>query len=284
MTENMDGRGHIYGNFHKYYSFHPPGSRTEMFPKDLFSVLWKSQGSPSTFRMLDVGCNEGDLTIMLCQLAREQLSSDDVFVEAYGIDMDIELIQRAKKKCEGLSLGKNVNIEFIGGDFMNKDSVGLIKGKFNFVSLFSVTMWIHLNHGDEGLETLFDRCADLLSMTTTMGALLVEPQAWRSYKNARKRVRNLQLPEPKFWRSISYKNPEEDIEKIIESRTQFNAVIPLGREMWGRYCSIYLENSNNSGVLSLGVEPLYTSSSTASKKRGGPTDVDNAHQGKKKEK
>ena len=244
MNDLMKGRGHIYGNFHQYYEFHPANSRSGLFPKGFFSDLWRITGSPSTFRILDVGCNEGDLTIMLLEIARVEISCSEVCIEVYGMDIDIELIERAKKKCDNLKID-NAKIKFIGGDFMDAKSNSLIDLKMNLISLFSVTMWIHLNHGDVGLETLIERCADLLDTKTSTGALLVEPQCWRSYKNARKRARHLELPEPKFWQSIKYRNPEEDIERIVKAKTKFNTALLLGKEMWGRSCSVYLVSNDD---------------------------------------
>ena len=46
----------------------------------------------------------------------------------------------------------------------------------------SVTMWVHLNHGEAGLRSLLRWAASLGK------ALLVEPQPWRCYKAARKRL------------------------------------------------------------------------------------------------
>lgn len=50
----------------------------------------------------------------------------------------------------------------------------------------SVTKWVHLNGGDAGLKTLF---AALHTALTPGGLLVLEPQPWRSYKQAlRKQV------------------------------------------------------------------------------------------------
>jgi hypothetical protein len=42
---------------------------------------------------------------------------------------------------------------------------------FSFISLFSITMWIHLNFGDRGLEIFLRRSVDLLDLGR--GALLI---------------------------------------------------------------------------------------------------------------
>jgi hypothetical protein len=43
----------------------------------------------------------------------------------------------------------------------------------------SVTKWIHLNWGDEGVMKLFRRVYELLEDD---GIFIVEPQPWKSYK------------------------------------------------------------------------------------------------------
>jgi SAM-dependent methyltransferase len=228
---------HVYGNFQSYYDFHPAVARSALLPKDLFRILWKEQGSPTTFKLFDVGCNEGDLTLMLLRLAREQLP-DDVHVVAFGVDIDTILIERARKKgVELLSSMLNAEAKFVAADFMldnNNYNLSHYTGKLNFVSIFSVTMWVHLNHGDAGLRLFFDRACALLA---SKGVILVEPQSWRSYKTARKRALKLQLPEPKYWATITLKRPEQDIDDICLKR--FSSVLYLGKEMWSRSLSIY---------------------------------------------
>ena len=55
----------------------------------------------------------------------------------------------------------------------------------------SVTKWVHLNGGDAGLKALF---AALHAALAPGGLLLLEPQPWRSYKQAlRKQVLLLSL-------------------------------------------------------------------------------------------
>lgn len=50
---------------------------------------------------------------------------------------------------------------------------------------FSITKWIHLNHGDAGLLAFFKRIFDSLKLDS--GAKLVlEPQHWDSYAKAKR--------------------------------------------------------------------------------------------------
>lgn len=52
-------------------------------------------------------------------------------------------------------------------------------GRYDVISCFSVSKWIHLQHGDKGLQTLFRRAYDLLRDD---GCFILEPQPWKSYK------------------------------------------------------------------------------------------------------
>uniref|UniRef100_A0A1D1Y5Z3 RNA methyltransferase n=1 Tax=Anthurium amnicola TaxID=1678845 RepID=A0A1D1Y5Z3_9ARAE len=54
--------------------------------------------------------------------------------------------------------------------------------KYDTVICLSVTKWIHLNWGDDGLVTLFAKIWRLLRQG---GILLLEPQSWSSYRSNR---------------------------------------------------------------------------------------------------
>lgn len=89
-----------------------------------------------------------------------------VLVHGYGIDIDPELISRAIHK-------NHAEIEFKCLDIM-KDTEG--RRQFDLVTCLSITMWIHLHHGDQGLFHFLDR---VIQMTDH---LLIEPQPWKCYR------------------------------------------------------------------------------------------------------
>ena len=173
----IDGNGHKHGNFHSYYTFHEDQSRTKLIPEKFFYSLWKLQGEPETFSILDIGCNEGNLTIELHDRAVTELPSH-VRCIVLGVDLDDILIERAIKKAESMD-----SVSFCTVDIMKDDlGSGVIlvrdfceKNKlegFSFISLFSITMWIHLNHGDIGLEKFLFKGANLLTNVSK------RPQNW----------------------------------------------------------------------------------------------------------
>lgn len=169
MCDSTDiARGHKFGNFHSYYSFHEQKTRTKLIPDSFFLSLWRAQGQPRKFTLLDVGCNEGNLTAEIYERAISELPAH---VECFmlGVDLDDALIDRAIQKNK-----HGLGISFQTVDIMSVDSgsgISIISDfcasrdlrGFSFISLFSITMWIHLNHGDSGLDKFLVDSARLLT-------------------------------------------------------------------------------------------------------------------------
>jgi len=57
------------------------------------------------------------------------------------------------------------------------------KGLANAHHRLSITKWIHLNQGDDGLVTFFRKIHRVLH---DGGHLVLEPQAWESYAKAKR--------------------------------------------------------------------------------------------------
>jgi hypothetical protein len=68
------------------------------------------------------------------------------------------------------------NLDYRCMNFM-ADNVVLL-GQFDSVLLLSITKWIHLNHGDAGLNELLRRASNLLKPG---GTLWIEPQGYDTY-------------------------------------------------------------------------------------------------------
>lgn len=70
----MDVDGHVLGNFHAYYSFNPVHERLRFMDTRTCAALrkallsWEDQSSsedaPAAATVLDVGCNEGLISVM----------------------------------------------------------------------------------------------------------------------------------------------------------------------------------------------------------------------------
>ena len=169
MCDSIDtARGHKFGNFHSYYSFHEQETRTKLIPESFFLSLWRAQGQPQKFTLLDVGCNEGNLTTEIYERAVSELPAH-VECLMLGVDLDDILINKAIQKNKH---GQGISFHTV--DIMSADSgkgISTISDfcasrdfrGFSFISLFSITMWIHLNHGDPGLDKFLIDCARLLT-------------------------------------------------------------------------------------------------------------------------
>lgn len=125
------------------------------------------------------------MTIALWQFLKDNLSSD-IDVNVLGVDLDPVLIQRARES----HLNSSVDFECL--DFCcthDRDNIienylkRFDKEKFNVIFCFSITMWIHLNHGDEGLVKFLE---DICERTELV---VIEPQLWKNYRNASRRLR-----------------------------------------------------------------------------------------------
>lgn len=207
---------HKFGNFRSYYAFHPADSRLVLLPAGHFLTAWERAGAKTSFRLLDVGCNEGDLSLSLYVRARNELPLH-VRLVVLGIDIDPVLIERAKGKVIGVQSGEQDIISFAAADAMSEEQVSrALAGlgeptaplRFDFASIFSVTMWIHINNGTEGLLHFLDYVSQLVSPT---GSLLLEIQGAKSYKTAAKRLRKLGVAPPPF-------KIERELIDSIESR------------------------------------------------------------------
>lgn len=163
-----------YGNYHSYYS----RFREQNVPDTRLSIV------PSTLlhdaRVLDLGCNAGKLTLEVLDHFGAK--------EAIGVDIDPFLVNQASALCPNR---QQVYLRFEVLDIMDftKDgswntSSTLSTREYDIVFLFSITKWLHLNHGDEALLELFGRIHGLLAID---GYLVVEPQGWDNYGRAVKK-------------------------------------------------------------------------------------------------
>ena len=228
MESVLDISAHKYGNYHKYYTFHPSSARSNFFASgNMFLRLWEAQDRPNDFRILDIGCNEGNLSIDILEQAKKELPST-VNCSLLGIDIDSSLIELANTKYVD-SDGVNHRIQFSPVNFMDseatctfmdtffaqkcraEDTTDVVRG-FNIVCLFSITMWIHLNHDDKGLIDCLQRATELL---TPLGSLVVEPQPWKCYKSADKRCRKLGLTRPLHYSDLLIRDIEKDLVSIV---------------------------------------------------------------------
>ncbi|XP_038048883.1 pre-miRNA 5'-monophosphate methyltransferase-like [Patiria miniata] len=269
-----------FGNFINYYSFNPPEKRIRFLPDDLLRVI-SNVGRKRNVAVLDVGCNAGNLTEALyLHLTKPNLSqaeetedslthaastdeaNDDisntaemshlsrdslsVSVNVLGCDIDETLIFRAH---ESNSFPKNIAYRTV--DFMcdasrqsnlteflsSRDSETI--DRFDLVCCFSITMWIHLQHGDAGLRKFLTEAARLSRY------LLVEPQPWKCYKSALRRVRKVGIENSwRFTELTMRENVDENIRDYLTSACQMELVRTLGETHWERKLLLFRNTSD----------------------------------------
>ncbi|TRZ09796.1 hypothetical protein HGM15179_017330 [Zosterops borbonicus] len=198
-----------YGNYCKYYGYRNP---------DVEDSRLRAL-KPEWFRgkeVLDVGCNVGHLTLSiakrwgpskmvgldidgrLIRSARQNIRH--YLSEGLGMEGGEEGKGKTRKGfpaalCasrgpiaapqlppDGPGAGEFPhNVVFVTGNYVpeREEAVGLQRPEFDVVLLLSLTKWVQLNWGDEGLKRLFRRAFRHLRPG---GLLLLEPQPWESYR------------------------------------------------------------------------------------------------------
>lgn len=110
---------------------------------------------------------------------------------------------------------------------------------FHFISVFSTTMWIHINHGDDGLRAFFITVKSFL--LPHFSALLVEPQPPKCYTNAARRCRKLRISYPPFLEKVDRTKALSLLASIIERDLGLSSSYCFGKEEWGRALNLYYE-------------------------------------------
>uniref|UniRef100_A0A7E4ZSM0 RNA methyltransferase n=1 Tax=Panagrellus redivivus TaxID=6233 RepID=A0A7E4ZSM0_PANRE len=177
-----------YGNFHRYYGNRLKGldrdPRIDVFNKDWFRRR----------NILDIGCNAGFLTLTI---AKEFEPS-----WILGIDIDQHLVGQARinigQQCKGdekigrfpVSLITDSeapksrqfpqNVWFRTQNYVPQfdEELEQTQPEFDVILALSITKWIHLNWGDDGMKKFFQRAFRNLRPG---GRLIVEPQDFSSY-------------------------------------------------------------------------------------------------------
>lgn len=201
------------GSYRAYYKRRVGVGETEK--DDRIPLIQRIVERTSNPMILDVGCNDGTLTLEVGRLCPSQV---------IGLDLDKELVRRARQALrdevfaakdankhnvaedntqpdgnDDVAIVKEkssdaqvdacnqfpYNVTFRCEDFAKGDGRSVSeKRKYDVVLCLSVTKWVHIAHGDDGLIRLFAAMRDCLKDD---GCLILEPQLKRSYKIARQR-------------------------------------------------------------------------------------------------
>ena len=119
---------------------------------------------------------------------------------------------------------------FVHGDFLGSRAED---GTVDCLTALSVTKWLHLHRGDEGLRAFFRKVHSLLSPG---GLFVVEPQPWRSYRAAAGKMRRqggAELPLPSssyFYRLQDLELRPEDFPELLSTEFGFRFLRKLEPE------------------------------------------------------
>ncbi|TYZ64895.1 hypothetical protein PybrP1_001118 [[Pythium] brassicae (nom. inval.)] len=161
-----------------------------------------------------------------------------------GVDIDQVLVDRAALKAVDVAAGDAVQFRCADvsapafddavRSFLALATRAPSQRQFDLVTCFSVTMWIHLNKGDDGLWKFLERVSDLASH------LLIEPQPWKCYRNAQKRLSRMRVEIPASFREIQVRQDVvERIDAFLLAAGRFRFKAPLGKTNWSRPVVLY---------------------------------------------
>lgn len=161
-------------------------------------------------------------------------------LQILGVDLDAKLVERSN---ENNPYPKNLT--FRVADLMNETHRdGLIDEvlrnfslpQFHLTMCFSVTLWIHLNHGDEGLKD-FLRYISKISQF-----LLIEPQPWKCYRTAVRRMKKLNCEPFQHFPGLQWKeHVDEEILNFLITECGMVLKERYGKTEWDRTVC-FLEN------------------------------------------
>ncbi|XP_073822146.1 probable RNA methyltransferase CG11342 isoform X1 [Musca autumnalis] len=221
-----------FGNFINYYQFNSAEERLKLLPTEYWSPDDdKTQNIP--YLVLDVGCNSGVFTQLLHKYLCDLLPQRKILI--YGVDIDGALIKRAKAENESDSISFDC-VDVMDNEAFQKITEYLTRhqrSKFDAVCCFSITMWIHLNHHDAGLQEFLRKLSSLAEL------YVVEPQPWKCYQTAERRLKKSGEVFPLFldlkWRS----QVENEIQNYLEDTLQRRKVYESCPTKWKRKICFY---------------------------------------------
>ncbi|EGD72615.1 hypothetical protein PTSG_04351 [Salpingoeca rosetta] len=261
QEQSSDPGAKTLGNFPFYYQFNPVDERLNKLDSAhvVSTILSVDNGVKDDvpFCLLDIGCNTGELTVELQRLLASQTKRQ---VHCFGCDVDPRLVETARASF--LS-GNSARIQQQGGkveadaprslefgvlDVSEHDALAVEaerflrargRDRFSLVCLFSVTMWIHVNVGDDKfMRTLSTLC-------NLTDALLVEPQRSPSYKTCRRRLRRGKGEQPPYIDRLALRGAKlfPAIKLQIEG-AGFALVAELGTTTWKRPLWLFVRRGN----------------------------------------
>ncbi|BGP22056.1 ribosomal L11 methyltransferase, PrmA [Rhodotorula toruloides] len=193
-----------YGNYRSYYFFRPAASSSanSALPADTLDgrLALLDCRLFAEKRLLDIGTNSGKVAFD----ALRHMGATSVV----GVDIDPLLIEDAWRIAGELGYEKGDDrLDFLVTNVMDdgwlEAFVASGNRRVDVITLFSITKWLHLHHGDAGMTRLFQ---SLYRVLPVGGLVMIEPQEWDNYKRAVKRNKDLR----ETFKAIKLRPPFED--------------------------------------------------------------------------
>ncbi|XP_063229743.1 pre-miRNA 5'-monophosphate methyltransferase isoform X2 [Bacillus rossius redtenbacheri] len=178
----------------------------------------------------------GEVYQFLSNCMKERTNSADFSCHFLAVDLDPVLTSRAR---ESNLHGDNITyecVDAVGDDARDKafaDYLGRMgRDRFDVAFCFSVTMWVHLNHGDEGLQLFLE------GLARWADTLVIEPQPWKCYRAAVRRLGRHGACFPHY-ESIARRDTLTTIGTLLTEHCHFAEVFRSDPSLWGRTIIIY---------------------------------------------
>lgn len=231
--EHNDAGAAQYGNFINYYQFNSAENRIDLLPNSIWKQHSSSANSDNKYIVLDIGCNAGNLTQTLYTYLVQHTGRD---VHILGIDIDSLLIERCiqhNQHKENVTYGCVNIVEEKERDIVSEYLKQFNRSRFDAVFALSLTMWIHLNNGDGGLKEFLTNISNLANL------LVVEPQPWKCYLSAMKRMRRSGKTFEQF-KELKVRNDVEDwIQTTVVQDGLFRVIFQTTPTQWNRKICFY---------------------------------------------
>lgn len=236
-----------YGNFINYYTFNSAEDRLRLLPDpdaphnttETATTIWATAATtnPSSplFVVLDIGCNAGNFTQLLAVFLAKHIAKP---VHILGVDIDAALIERAHHHNQHPDTVAYKCLDITRDDAhavldAHLRSLG-VPPRFDASFCMSLTMWIHLNHGDAGLLGFLRRVHEVSRL------MVVEPQPWKCYQTARRRMKRAdQTGFERFDELKMRSSVEGDIHRYLLVECGRACVYQSVSTKWDRKIAIY---------------------------------------------
>ncbi|XP_010482446.1 PREDICTED: probable RNA methyltransferase At5g51130 isoform X2 [Camelina sativa] len=200
-----------FGNYRNYYGYRISNDTDEDPRLKVLKKVW-FEGKDC----LDIGCNSGIMTIHIAKkfgcrsILGVDIDSSRIEDAHWHLRKFVRMQNSAKssekepssKSAHGAHGSMEQSTSLSNGEtkedspetkdlsqivsFQKENFVltrNLDENRYDTILCLSVTKWIHLNWGDDGLITLFSKIWRLLQPG---GIFIMEPQPWKSYENNRR--------------------------------------------------------------------------------------------------